>query len=263
MSAPQVQIDYGYPEFVPRVFLKHERFFAAIQKIEPLMNDLFSKAHSEPLHKVCRYLTKIVANSVNAVLLLGLNGFGNDSLKIVRSMFEAAVTVAYLRNHPGELDDYLDFHFLVAKKRLTYMEKYAPMALAQMSPQAVSDANAGFAKVRPRYVDKKNRVRARWSKKPFSAICAELGLEQLYLAFYDLTSHIIHADISGAISQGDREPGVLDVEIAPSELHIEMALRSAHCYLVIAVTEYVALARPEKQGIAAQIERDFVDVWKN
>lgn len=56
--------------------------------------------------------------------------------------------------------------------------------------------------------------------------------------------------------------GVLDVEIAPSELYVEMTLRSAHCNFVRAVSEYIALARPDKQAIADQIEKDLVAVWK-
>jgi len=261
MATSDAQIQIGYPDFFPLIVEKHAKFFEVIQSIGPLMDDVFSEAHSEPLCKICRHLTKMVANSLNAVLLLGMNGMGNDSLKIVRSMFEAAVTVAYLRQHPEEFEDYFDFHFIVAKKRLRYMERYTPEALAKMSPKLVADNEAGYARVRGRYENKRGKIRGRWSKKDFGAICAELHLEELYLAFYDLTSHIIHADISGVMAQGDREPGVLDVEIAPSEVYVEMALRSAHCYLVLAVSEYIALARPGKQGIADQIDADFVAAW--
>jgi hypothetical protein len=111
-------------------------------------------------------------------------------------------------------------------------------------------------------MNKWGKVRGYWSKKGFPEICAEVGLEGHYLTFYDLTSRIIHADISGVMAQGDREPGVLDVEIAPSELNVDLAFSSAHCYFLVAVSEYIGLARPDKQAIADQIEKDFVAVWK-
>lgn len=143
---------------------------------------------------------------MNAVLLLGMNGLGNDSFKIVRSMFEAAVTIAYLRQHPEEFDDYLDFHFIVARKRLRYMEKYVPKSFSKLSPGVIASANTGYDRVKSRYMNKWGKVRGRWSKKGFPEICAELNLEELYLTFYDLASHIIHADISGVMAQGSREP---------------------------------------------------------
>ena len=205
----------------------------------------------------------MVANSMNAVLVLGLNGFGNDALKIARSMFEAAVTIAYLRRHPAEFDDYLGFHFLVQMRRHRYMEKYSPQFLSKVTAEAIATTNSGYEKVRSRYTNKKGRVRGRWSKKNFGAICAELGLQECYLTFYESASHIIHADISGVMAQADPEPGVLDVDIAPSEANVEMALRSAHCYFVLAAREYVAMARPDKQQLAEQLDRDFVAAWKD
>jgi hypothetical protein len=262
MAHLQDQVVIGYPDFVPVMLKEHAKFFEVMQTIPPMMDDVFSLAHSEPLHKVCRHLAKMVANSVNAVLLLGMNGIGNDALKVVRSMFEAAVTVTYLRQHPEEFDDYFDFHFIVAMKRHRYLEKYDPEALSRISPEVIASNVAGYERVKSRYTNKWGKVRGYWSKKDFSAICADVGYAQDYLAFYDLTSHVIHADISGVLAQGDREPGVLDVEIAPSDLNVDMALSSAHAYLVLAVSEYIKLARPNKQAIADRLDADFMAVWK-
>jgi hypothetical protein len=262
MMTTQPQIQMGYPDFWPVIFRKREKFFTALQEIGPVVDDLFSDGHREPLHKVCRHLAKMVSNSMNAVLLVGMNGFGNDALKIVRSMFESAVNIAYLRQHPDEFDDYFDFHFIVAMRRHRYLETYAPRLLDRIKPETIAENKIGFERVRPRYENKKGKIRSRWSKKDFATICAELGLQEHYLTFYDLTSRIMHADVSGMMSQGSKEPGVLDVEIAPSEMFVELALRSAHCWFILAVSEYVALARPQKQEVIEGLESDFVAAWK-
>ena len=68
--------------------------------------------------------------------------------------------------------------------------------------------------------------------------------------------------LEGVMSQADPQPGVLDVDLAPSEQFVDMALSTAHCMFVLAVGEYVALARPEKQSVAEKIESDFVTAWK-
>jgi len=68
----------------------------------------------------------MVANSFSAVVLLAVNGFGIDALKVGRTMFEAAVTVAYLRKNPTEYDDYRDFRFVRASRpRTLFLRKFA------------------------------------------------------------------------------------------------------------------------------------------
>src|SRR5260370_24582915 len=191
-----------------------------------------------------------------------MNGYGVDAIKIARTMFESAVTVAYLRKHPDEFDDYFDFHFIVAMKRHRYMEKHAPELLKRVTDAAIAHAKEGYARVAPRFTVN-GRVRGRWSRKPFSQICADLDLEEHYLTFYELASNITHANISGVMPQADPDPDVLDVDSAPSEQFVDMALRTAHFAFVLSASAYIALARPDKQVVADKLESDFVTAWKD
>lgn len=257
-TQPMTVKQVGYPDFWPVVLERHKKLFAVTQTLGPTIDDLFSVAHTEPLHKVCRHLAKMVANSVGAVLLLGMNGYGVDAIKIARTMFESAVTLAYLRKHPDEFDDYYDFHFIVGMKRHQYMEKYAPQHLKRVTPEAIDSIKKGYARVESRF-----KGRVRWSEGPFSQLCADVGLEAHYLSFYALASNITHANISGVMAQADPEPGVLDVDLAPSEQFLKEAFITAHGMFVLAVSEYVALVRPEKQSVADKIQSDFDTAWKN
>ena len=251
----------GYPDFWPVVLERYKKLFTVTQTLGPTIDDLFSVAHTEPLHKVCRHLAKMVANSVGAVLLLGMNGYGVDAIKIARTVFESAVTLAYLRKHPDEFDDYFDFHFIVAMKRHRYMEKHAPQHLKRVTPEAIDSIKKGYARVVSRFTVN-GKVRGRWSKRHFSQLCADVGVEGYYLSFYALASDITHANISGVMAQADPEPGVLDVDLAPSEQFLKEAFITAHGMFVLAVSEYIALARPEKQAVADKIRSDFDTAWK-
>lgn len=255
----------GYPDFWPVSMEKNRKFFLVTQNIGLTIDEIFCVGMSEPLHKVARHLAKMVANSMSAVMVLGLNGFGIDGLKIARSMFEMSVTLAYLRKHPEELDDYLDFHFIVGMKRHEYMEKYAPHLLTRVAPEAIESIKNGYSRVSPRYMNKYRKVRGRWSKKSFGAICFDVDpkLGELYLTLYDLTSRVIHGDISGVAAQADPEPGVLDVDIAPSQKFVALALMTAHGAFVRAASEYIAMTRPELQPIADRLDADFVTAWKH
>jgi hypothetical protein len=253
-------IQMGYPDFWPVMLQKYESFFAYANDLGPTIDEIFDQGHSEPLHKVCRHLAKMVANSLSAVVLLAVNGFGIDALKIGRTMFETAVTVAYLRKNPAEYADYADFHFVTAHRRYEYMNKYTPERLQELSPEAVKDSLDGYARVVARFT-KNGRVRGHWCSKSFAKMCADLGLEENYLTLYALTSNIIHGDFSGMAAQADPEPGVLDVDISPSENFVDLALVTAHTSFVIAATEYIALARPEKEELAKKLDNDCIAVW--
>jgi hypothetical protein len=261
-TAPRAEIQIGYPDFWPVVYQKHQKFCDVANGLGPIMDDLFSQAHSETLHKVCRQLSKMIANSFSAVLMLGMNGFGHDAIKIARTMFETMVTVAYLLKHPEELEDYMDFHFIVAMKRHRYMEKYTPERLKEVTPEAIESTKQGYARVVSRFTGKRG-VRGRWSKKPFGELCTDLGLKEHHLAFYAMASNFTHADVSGMMAQADPEPGVLDADIAPSERFVDMAFRTAHFAFVVSACEYVANVRPDKKPLADRIESDFVAAWKD
>ncbi len=97
-------------------------------------NALFAKSISEPLHKVMRHLAKMAANSLGALTTLLLNGYGHDGMKIARGIFETSVTIAYLRKHPDELEDYFDFQEILTKRRLDYYDRRYPELVKDVPP---------------------------------------------------------------------------------------------------------------------------------
>jgi Family of unknown function (DUF5677) len=261
VNTHSVEIEMGYRDFWPVVFQRYEGFCTLGPRVLPLVHEIFSQPHSEPLHKICRHLAKMTANSVGAVLLLGMNGYGYDALKLARTMFESAVTVAYLRKHPRELRDFMDFHFIVAMNRHRYLEQYAPHKLKKVAREVIESTLKGYARVAPRFTDK-GRVRSRWCRYSFSRMCSEVNLAEHYRSFYVLSSSLIHSDVSGIMAQADPEPGVLDVDIAPSLNFVDMAFTTAHFSFVFATTEYIAIARPDKQHLVEQLNQGFESAWK-
>jgi hypothetical protein len=63
---------------------------------------------------------------------LALNGYGHDAMRIARGMYEAAVNATYLKLHPDEIDDYVDYHWVIQKKLYDYMQRYDPELLGKI-----------------------------------------------------------------------------------------------------------------------------------
>ena len=49
------------------------------------------------------------ANSYGALLTLVLNGYGQDAMKIARSIYGTELNVLWLKNHPEDIEDFLDY----------------------------------------------------------------------------------------------------------------------------------------------------------
>lgn len=87
VASGELKVVAGFPDFWQRAHDRFPLFFKAAGDLAPLQNEIFRKPVSEPLHKVLRHIAKIVSNSMGAVIVLVLNEYGNDAIKVARSMF--------------------------------------------------------------------------------------------------------------------------------------------------------------------------------
>ena len=107
-----------FEQFRPYIQQKYAAVFAAGFALPSQVNPVLDVPVGEPLHKVVRFMAKIVANDFGGLLILALYGYGLSGAKVARSMFEASVNAAYLAKHPECVDDYIDFHVVVEKEVL-------------------------------------------------------------------------------------------------------------------------------------------------
>jgi hypothetical protein len=143
----------GHPEFWDIGHQTAPKFFEAVKTLEPSLNDIFSVGPSDPLHKVCRHVAKMVCNSLGALIVLTCNGYGNDAMKIARSMFEGAVTIGYLQKYPTELQDYMDFVWVSNHRLLEFLKEYAPEMLKGIPTGTVSEAEQRHKNIVGRFMN--------------------------------------------------------------------------------------------------------------
>jgi hypothetical protein len=99
---------------------KHSEFLQRFPNIVKAADAAFQRTfHStELLGRTLYFLGRLVWEEFMEVLLLSANGYGIGALKLVRGMYERAVTARYLREHPDEVDNYLAFHKVAEHKLL-------------------------------------------------------------------------------------------------------------------------------------------------
>ncbi len=214
----------GFPDFWQKAHEVRPQAFKAISELMRLQQKLFLQPLSEPLHKVIRHIAKITINSMGALTTLLMNGYGNDGMKIARSMYEAAVTVRYLRNNPTRLANYLDYQYVLVKRQLDYLDSNYPDLAKNLPPDRRLEIEQDFARVKMRFTDRKGKLRGSWNNQNISQMATAVGLGDQYPTFYGWASSIQHIDIRGLTSQAEGN----DVDVAPSLEWIDIALVTGH-----------------------------------
>ena len=213
------KVPAGFPEFWDTAYAKHQVHFDASAALQPLVNRIKQYAASETLHKMMRRITLVAANSYGALITLVLNGYGNDAMKIARSIFEADLTVGYLLKHRDELADYMDYHWIQQKELYDYMLKHNPEQARAVDRATVEELLRKRTDVAPRF----KKYRGTWCRRSIRQMAEDLdeGMDQLYVTFYRWSSSMHHVSIGGLASQFEDE--TLDVDLAPSDKWLEDA----------------------------------------
>jgi hypothetical protein len=258
---PTPEDNAAFEDFAQAMHEKYSDAFEAGLALVPIANALFEKPVAEPIAKVLRFLAKMVVNSNGAILLLGVYGYGNDAMKIVRSMYEAAVTAAYLRAHPDKVDDYLDYFAIRRWRFYEYLKEKNSSQVAQFTSDHVATMKAEYEATCLKFVkNKKGDLYSSWRKDvSLKTMADETHLGEFYPVFYSVASSIQHVDVAGMSHQAS--DGLLDVVVAPNEKFVkEAAIVGQHMTLRV-LYEFNAAG---KLGFDAQIEeagQSHIAVW--
>ena len=190
---------FGVPAVWDEQFAKYEAQFLAIERVHAVGAELLSRKPSDvtDLTAIVISLLRVTGDSMFDVLFLVGNKRGFGAIKIARSMFEAAVTSSYLLTHPTEVADFVDFGSLKSAQLVANLEKHHP---GKVPPELLTAAEAQAAQVRPRFTDRRGRVRSRWSAKTIREMAEDVQLLNIYEIAYGLFSDIHHLSMPGLIS---------------------------------------------------------------
>ena len=254
----------GFPDFWQRAHDRFPQFFdvASVELIS-IGNEAFKGLLSRPIDKVARHLSRTVWNSLGSVMVLALNGCGVDAMKVVRGMFEASLTLGYLRLHPELVEDYLDYNFVIQKQRNDFLKEHAPEHLKRVPVAIQKRIEAEFSRVAPKFRDRRGKIRKNWSKTNVRAMARELGKEKLYLTFYRFASSMHHGDVGGLFAQTKavEDEDVLDVDLVPSDAWLTESLIIAHGALISVLRDYNEITKAGQNEFVDRADKSFLDTW--
>jgi hypothetical protein len=168
---------------------------------------LRSMSSNKPADRVGFYLGRICVEEFSEILVLAGNGHGIGALKILRGMYERAVTSAYILANPDKAAAFLEYDKVNKHKAYEHAKKlgrYGP----KLKRETIKRIEDDYQAVKPMFLTG-SRVRGSWTTLDTASLAQKTGAgyEQLYLdAFYKptLQLHTTAASIVGRLELTER-----------------------------------------------------------
>jgi len=212
----------GFPEFQEEVRRRIGPLLDSATGFREIGREILAKPCSGQLAQLVREIARIVANSLESVLILASNGCADDAFRIARTMFESAITIHYLESHPDLVQDYVDFIWVKRRRHHEDLTKYHPEQAERVDPQSLEQMNTEYERVKLRFSDRKGKVRNSWCRTSLRAMAEEIKADSMYGGMYGFTSSISHTDMLGLVSASGDNDGVISV---PTLVNIPLALK--------------------------------------
>lgn len=209
-----------------------------------------------------RFLAKMIMNSNGAVIALAVQGYGNDAIKVTRSMYDGTVTAAYLRQHAELVDDYLDYFSIRRWRFYQHLVKSHSEQAQRITDEHAAALKAEYDKVLPKFTKPNDKqVYDSWRKGVSLRQMADaVQLGELYPVFYSMASGIQHLDVSGMGHQ--IADGLFDVAVAPNEKFVREALNVGHNMSVRVLYEFNLVGQLGRDDEINAAGKKMVAVWK-
>ena len=271
MELQPEQLICGYPDQW-RVFQeRHEKFLERLGQLKTTL-DLafirpFSSSGSED--RVIFTMGRLCTEDFWEIALLCANGYGFGALKLLRSLYELAVTMAYLCENPSEVDAFLNYHW-IAQHRLLEALKHS-FGHDLVPKQFIYQVEQAYAKYKKDYFitfcskcDKK-RVNYTWSKLDIVSMAQKTAFGELVIpGYYEPMMHA-HSTVNALLPRIEETDGGgfgFNPDSQPKEA--DRALMTAHNVILGVMDlqkkffELGVLEEPLQTCL-----QDFVEVWKD
>ena len=210
----------GFTEMWQPVYDKYGMFFESAAKLQPIVSEMVRQPIQGQLPLLVGHMAAAAANTYGALLTLVLNGYGHDAMKLARSLFEVELNILWLKNHPEDLTDFLDYTFIQQKQ---IYDIFSEEQKKQVPKERYEQMMQEYNRVLPRFATGRDRTRPRseWCRESLFDRAKEAGLDYLYRTFYRQASSLHHLDIGGISLHLDDE---MNAHMAPSWAWLEDAL---------------------------------------
>jgi hypothetical protein len=222
----------------------------------------------EPIDKFVRIYGRVCVEDFFEILLCAANGNGIAGQKLLRGLYERAVTVEYIHEHPDELEAFYDFHAVAQHKLKVAIER--TMGKATFSQEMAQKIESDYNAVKSRFqvpdceTCGSTRPNHTWNRLDFVSMAGKTSLGLLIVPGYYVPLREAHATVASMLSRMVARPdGGADIASDAQRRDADIALRVSHnvmlCVLKVEKDHFPRLNLQAQYDARLQ---DFMDIWQ-
>jgi hypothetical protein len=240
---PNSEFICGYPGEWKAFTTRNSEFMKRFENIGAAINAAFTRIQprSDMFEKAIYFLGSLVADEFVEVFLLCGNGYGIGAQKLVRGMYERAVTARYLFRNPAEAANFMAYEKIADHKMLVAVE--SSLSQVPFPPEYVERIKREYREVRPRFMItdcaecKTERLNHTWTKLDFVSMARmDKDLWPLIVPAYYIPTSESHSTMAAIFSRLDpaafqRGDGLI-IDPTAQRQRADQAITTAHIILL-------------------------------
>ncbi len=259
---------FGIPEEWRLFHERHPEWQEVLARLKTALEYIFIREipANDQGHHIVFALGRLALEDFMEILLLCGNGYGIGGLKILRGMYERAVSALYLVRHPEQVNDFLDYEHVHQRKMVNHA-KSAGINLGDHEEE-IAAVEAGYQRVKSRYEEivcqecGNTRLQGSWTKRDLKRMADEVDLGRAYGLMYFWPTLMHHTTLAGLNARYEPSgANALTFQGGPQPAAADQALGSAHALLLILLSQFDQIFRLGLRNID-ELHKDFVRCWK-
>jgi hypothetical protein len=266
---PDNQIIFGFPEEWADFRKRHSLFLDRFSNIAEATRIAFERVmpESEPIERFVMLYGRLCVEDFHEIMLCCGNGYGFAALKLLRALYEKAVTLEHLNNNPDELDAFLNHRYISEYKLFQAIaDEFGTSALPENMRKESAEKYEQFKKNYLVADCKKcntKRVNFTWSKLSFVAMAKRTRiLGKLMGSAYYLPMRHTHSTGASLIERLEYNDEGFGFNPNAQRRQADSAVREA--YTIILEVIYIQLQRfkiERLQGVFDKCCEDWTEIY--
>lgn len=214
------------------------------------------------------HLGMLCLEDFKEILVLCANGCGIGGQKILRGLYEKAITADYLSTHPDEAKKFLDYFWVHCKKDINHQKK--AYGEDHWSTEFEAEVMQEYAKVKNDFVEVlcKNcgttKPQMSWTKLSTEAMgqAAESPIACLYFTCYFVPTLQTHSTM-GAIFSRLKPMGESDTVFSsePKREEAKSVVRNAHLIMLTVLSRQLQHFKLDLEDEAMERAKELDECW--
>ncbi|HEY7291516.1 MAG TPA: DUF5677 domain-containing protein [Vicinamibacterales bacterium] len=256
-----IEFEFGESVAANEFWDRNPEFFPSFQRLVSVTNKAFGREWraSNRMEDVAFNLGETCRQDFLEIAFLSVNGHGVAAMKLLRGLYERAVTLEYIRRNPDKAERFVRYGVIQEFKALkAAVEAVGEDAVKERMGAMLAEYQRMYDDVRPEFqvADckkcKTRRLAFSWDDLDFASMVRTLGepYQNLYMASYAIPNLHIHATATSAFS---REPNFGTPE--------EKNVHEAEVSLIHATLIFVLVLNSESEVFSLGLDAETKACW--